>query len=232
MNFPPLRAVIHLLIESTLFLSYPIIGALNYFLNDKIAHSKVKDGRTIIIVERWLNKNPFHLLWKRYLESKGFRVYLLFYPLSKSTFSQSAKNLKHFIDTNKLTDVTLVGISSGGITAFLYLHEYNGWNAVERFISIGVPFHGTLLALPLYLNRSCRDLLPWSSTVQKIKRTEITHKERVICIVSKFDELVSRSSAYLPGTREVVINVYGHNYLHLLAKDTYSTIATYAKKGL
>lgn len=226
-----LRIIFQLFLESILFVSYPLLGLLNFVVKDKISHSKVSGGKTIIIVERWLHKNWFHVLWKRYLERRGFQVYLIFHPLGKGTFTQSAAKLSRFIEKNDLKDVTLVGVSSGGLTCIVYLQQMNGWNRVTNFISVGVPFKGTRMALALIRNESCRELLPWNSFIRDLSSQELHHKEKIVCIISKFDELIPRKSGYLSGTHKKVINVYGHNYLHLLCEQTYSTIATYAQKG-
>lgn len=225
------RAVIQILIETLLFLSYPFIGLLSSFFNRNATIPLPENGKTILIVERWLNKNPFHLIWKRHLESQGFQVHLSFYPIQTGTFSQSASALKQYIESKKLTDITLVGISSGGLTALLYLQEQDGWKHVNTFISIGTPFNGTLAALPLSINKSCRELLPWSKLSRTLKASRPTHANKIFCLFAAFDELVPRSSTSLPGANTVRIPSYGHNVLHLISKETYSTVARLAHSG-
>jgi hypothetical protein len=217
-----------ILTETGLLLSYPVIGILNLFWKSKPLAISKNSGKTIIIVERWLQANILHQHIRQYLESKGFQVHLVSHSIKEGTFDDSAKKLKQFIDAKKLNNVTLVGISSGGISALLYLQELNGWEKVQNFISIGTPFYGTILALPLGLNKSCREILPGSRVVKKIKRMQLLNLDRIKCLVARFDELVPRSSSTLPGAQIQTINVLGHNALHLTCKETYDTIASSA----
>lgn len=223
--------VFHIIIELCLLLSYPVVGIANIFSKNTRIETSGNQKPTIIILERWMQANFMHKIGKKYLESKGFNVYLISHSIKEGTFEQSAKQLKKFIDTQQLSEITLVGISSGGISALLYLQEHNGWDKANKFISIGTPFRGTLFALPIALSQSCRELLPWSPVVKKIKNMHISNSEKIVCLVAQIDELVPRTSAVLPTTTMQVIKVIGHNYLHLLCKETYKTIADLAKKS-
>ena len=70
-----------------------------------------KKGPVIVIVERWLSLNISHIFWKRYLERKGFQVYIINLPLWRKDFADSSKKLASYIEKYNLNDVTLVGIS-------------------------------------------------------------------------------------------------------------------------
>ncbi len=212
--------------ELGLLLTYPIVR----FLVPKKTRfaNHPANGKVIVIIERWLHPNPLHRIGKRYLESKGFTVYLVSHLITKDSFLTSAVQLKKFIESKNLSNVTLVGISSGGISALLYLEELHGWDRVKIFISIATPFGGTLIALPLALIQSCREILPWSATTKKIQSLRQKEPAKVICIVARYDELVPRKSAILPGSSVKIINVIGHNSLHLTCTQTYEAVAKLA----
>lgn len=223
-----MKTLTQILTEICLILFYPVIGLLSHTKSYPVRNS---NGKCIVIIERWLRPNILHILGKQYLESHGYTVYLVSHSIIKGSFYQSAKKLDEFIKKNNLEQITLVGISSGGISALIYFQELEGWKNVNNLITIGTPFRGTLAALPLSVIKACREILPWSVTVQKIKSTQIEQFQKVVCIVAKVDELVPRWSSTLPKTNTEVINVIGHNALHLVCRDTYDTILKYAKKS-
>ena len=187
-------------------------------------------GQTIIIVERWLSVNIRHIYWKFYLERRGFNAYLANFSLWHGDFDDSAKDLKKYIERKKLNDIILVGVSSGAITSLLYLQEFEGWEKVKKFISIGAPFEGAWSALLLSFVPSGRQLWPASSLIKKISRFEIKNMEKITCIRAKFDEMVPTGSV-LKGAKEVRIGTLGHNNLHLGMGKTYAKIVEIANNS-
>lgn len=186
------------------------------------------DGKTIVIVERWLALNFRHLYWKYYLEDRGYRVYLINFQLWYKDFSYSGKMLSEYMERLDLKSVTMVGISSGALTGLLYLQDHNGWARVDRFISVGTPFRGTWAALFLFFLISGWELLPISGFINRISKYKIDNIDKVFCIRAKFDEMVP-NGAVLNGAQEVVINTFGHNNLHIKISATYRKIVEFAK---
>lgn len=145
-------------------------------------------------------------------------------PLQDGTFEQSAQKLRDFIESKHAEDITLVGISNGGLTAFLYLQHFDGWKRVKQFISIGTPFRGTFASVFLSFLGSGRELLPTSSFMRSVAKENVMNKEKITCIRAAFDGLVPRSSSNLPNTENIIVDVYGHNNLHLRCKKTYDIL--------
>lgn len=221
-----------LLKELLLMFYYPISGLIDRSLNEhEDSDTRPFDPTlpTILIAKRWFNHNPLHIQRKHYLEDKGFNVFYYFQSLSDGTWEDSAQNLHEFIIEHDLHNITLVGISGGGITAYLYLQKYGGWDHVRRFISIATPFGGTWQELFLSFNESCKQLTPTSDLVKDITQEEILHPGKIFCMRAEFDELVTAESSLLPGTTEIVIPVKGHNNLHLLDNTVYDKIAEIAR---
>lgn len=185
------------------------------------------NGRTILIVERWFNLNIRHIYWKLYLEKRGFRVYIVNFSMWKGTFENSAVKLQNYIEERGLSDVTLVGISSGAVTSLLYLEEKEGWKRVSRFIAVGAPFCGTWLAIVISFLISGRELLPKSRLIKKISKFQVSNPDKIICIRAKFDEMVP-NGAVLPNTKAVTIKAFGHNNLHIRISQTYRKIIEFA----
>ena len=118
-----MKDIIHILSEIGLIIFYPISSVFAQIVkrNELEGHG---DGKVIVIVERWLSKNVKHIYWKHYLEKRGYRVYLANFTLYKGSFEQSAVSLKKYLEKRELTDIILVGISSGALTSLVYLQEH------------------------------------------------------------------------------------------------------------
>jgi pimeloyl-ACP methyl ester carboxylesterase len=215
--------------EILLMVSYPIFGFVGLFVKKGGVNEQGKP--TIVIVERWFNENILHIYWKKYLEKKGFRVYLLNFKLPDGTFEQSAEKLKEFISREELENFYLVGISGGGLTGLLYLQEHGGWEKVKKFIPVGTPFGGTLFALAVSFVGSGRELLPGSGLVKKISQMRIEHLSRIVCIRAKNEAVIPNKSNYVEGTRCELIDVFGHNALHMVTRRTYDEIAKIASSS-
>ncbi len=222
-----LKLLSDLVSEVFLICIYPISGILVNFIPKSRFEGK-KEGKTIVIVERWLTFNIKHLYWKYYLERKGFRVLIKNFPLQNGNFEKSAAQLKEYLEKHSCKDIVLVGISGGALTSLLYLQEHEGWRRVDKFIAIGAPFQGTWASFFVSFTHSGRELFPNSKLIQKIKNMNILHPERIFCIQAKYDEMVPGGSV-LPKTHSVTLLTLGHNNLHLRIRATYRKIAEFAK---
>lgn len=221
-----LRYLRDILSEILLICIYPISGILVNFIPKSRFEGK-KNGKTIVIVERWLTFNIRHLYWKYYLERKGFQVLIKNFPLRHGNFEESGVLLKQYMEEHRCKDAVLVGISGGAITSLLYLQEHNGWENIDKFIAIGGPFQGTWAALAVSFTYSGRELLPHSAFIEKLKGMKILHPERIFCITAQYDEMVP-TGAILPGTNSITLPIAGHNNLHLRIRATYKKIAEFA----
>jgi pimeloyl-ACP methyl ester carboxylesterase len=188
---------------------------------------KPANGQVIVITERWFNKNIMHEYWVEYLKREGFEAYFVHLSFYRGSFQQSAAKLQQCMDEKNLHNVTLVGISSGGLSCLEYLQARDGWERVKHFVSIGSPFQGTHLAIFLSFFPSVREILPGSRFVKHYKQKTVD-KDKVTCLSAKVDELVPYWSSTVPGATRKTINVYGHNNLHFSCQETYDTVAALA----
>lgn len=212
--------------EIGLILLFPVMSISLQFVPSNEMEGK-GNGKTIVIVERWLAINLSHLYWKYYLEKKGFKVYLINFPLWYKDFKNSAKTLSYYMKEKDIHNATIVGISSGAITSLLYLENHNGWERVDKLITIGTPFKGTWAALFLSFLFSGRELLPGSRFVKYLNSIKVHNTEKIYCFKAKFDEMVPTGST-LPGASRIIMNVVGHNNLHIRVRSTYRKIASLA----
>lgn len=221
------KSVYQILSEIGLIILYPFSSFIINFFPNKEYKSQNK-GQDMIIVERWMTVNIRHLYWRHYLQRQGFRVFIINFPIYKSNFEASAMRLSNFMKMHDIKKSIMVGISAGAITSLIYLQEENGWERVEKFISVGAPFKGTWSAIFLLFARSGWELLPNSMLVKQIRNYRIKNIDKILCIASKFDEMVPFGSI-LPKSNSYKIEVIGHNNLHLSIKSTYKKIVEFAK---
>ena len=207
-------------------LLYPALSFIAFFIPQGALKGH-GDGKTIVIVERWLTMNIRHFYWKYYLEKKGYNVYLANFPLRQGNFKESSEQLAKYIERHNLENITLVGISCGGLTAFDYLQNYGGWARVDKFISIGAPFQGTWMAFFISFAYSGRELFPFSSYIKLLKSYKPLNPEKIYCFRAQFDEMVP-NGAVLPGAHPVTLKIFGHNNLHIRIAATYREIAKIA----
>ncbi|MBP9798065.1 hypothetical protein KBC70_02860 [Candidatus Woesebacteria bacterium] len=215
----------HWVIEFFLVIFHPILALLNYVLPfDAVKKSKKSKKSPIILVERWFIRNPLHYCMKIYLERRGFAVYSVSFPLMTGNFEKSARDLKTFIDDKKLDDVILVGISSGGLTCYQYLTDFDGWKKTKLCIGVGAPFQGAKQAHLLYGFEIKKELDPQGKYIQSILKKPMKHGDRIYSIVAELDQAVGHENSYLPGSQKVVIDVAGHNLLHTIWLPTFRKV--------
>jgi hypothetical protein len=211
--------------ESFLALTYPFI----FFYKPKITRHAHPHG-TILLVEKWFVQNPYHRLWVNYLENKGFNTHIINFPLYQTSFENSAHQLKEYIEKNNLKNITLVGISCGGIVCLYYLEKLNGWDNIKNCIFIGSPLHGTPLARALTYWKAGRELVSNSNFFRNLHKEPIQHPEKLVCLSAKYDEMVPAWSSTLDGVKQHIIPTIGHNNFHLDCKKTYDMVASIAKE--
>ncbi|GEM_PF-5253623 len=225
--------VLQLLSEFFLILTYPLANIIKFFFPLREKKQPIRNNEnstsTILIFEQWFAQNLWHIYIKWYLERKGFTVYWTNFSLLKGSHHDAAKYLSKYIEKHRLHNITLVGVSMGAVSSLLYLQEYDGWVKVRKFISIGGPLKGTPLAFLIYFLTPGRQVLPNSTFIKNLVGN-IKHPERIVCISAKFDEFVPHWSNTVPHAYNRVVDIVGHNNLHVISKSVFSSIAKEAVK--
>lgn len=205
--------------------------AITYPFISKIFHPKIyrhpHPKGTIVLVGCWFNANVYHNSWVSYLESQGFRTYLLNLPFAREDFTTTTKRLARFIAKHRLKNYTIVGISSGVLVCWNYLTTYKKWSEIHKFISIGGPVQGTITAWGIIFCSKGRDMVPGSPFIKYLQSKRIP-KGKMVTLTAKFDELVPAKYAKLKGIKNYSLSGWGHNSFHLSNKDTYSIIVKLA----
>lgn len=184
------------------------------------------DKPTIILVERWIKRNPLHVFPKKFFERLGYSVHSVNFPMLETTFDQSARELRDYIDSHSLRDIVLIGLSNGGVTSYEYLQKYNGWKNTRLLITIGSPFGGAILGFLLFGSHVKQELDPQGAFVTQLREQKPLHPENIYCFGARVDQMVGSTNCYLPGVHHIEIDVVGHNLLHTLWKPTFEKIHT------
>lgn len=218
-----MKKFLELMIEIGLVIIHFPSNLLVPFVNFDKSNPTPNQKHPVIFVERWFFRNVFHLFLKKYLEERGFLVYILNYPLYRGTFDDAALALKEFIAKNELSNIILIGISGGATTCLDYLEFHDGWDKTHKFISIGGAFYGTPLATLLSFLKYGKELSPQSKFLKRLE-SNIKNKRKIYAISAKIDNMIPAKSKELYGVHNIVFNMVGHNLLHTFWKPTYSLI--------
>jgi hypothetical protein len=116
-----LKLVKALLKEQYYVFSYPLASLL---IKNQTSQSK-NHKATIVFVECWFQKNPYHRKWSAYLEERGFRTILISFTNMNESFEKTAEKLNDYLESMDLNNYILVGISSGAVCCLYYLNHYN-----------------------------------------------------------------------------------------------------------
>lgn len=212
------------ILEVVLIIIHFPMYLLNEFLPLKLENGKPTQKYPVILVERWFRHNVFHMFPKYYLEKKGFKVYTINHTLAVGTFESSAKKLGDFIEEKKLENAVLIGLSAGGLTILEYLQNQSGWKNTHLFIAVGVPFHGSPLALLFPIFKSLQELQPGSPFFVNIYKEGIKNLDKIYTLTATSDNLVPRKYGQLAGAHNIHVDMVGHNLLHTFWAPTYKKV--------
>jgi pimeloyl-ACP methyl ester carboxylesterase len=182
------------------------------------------DKPDILLIERWLKRNPLHYVMKRYFERRNYTVYSISFPMLKDSFSLSGKQLAEFIEKKDLKNVILVGLSNGGLTCYEYVMNYGGWERTRKLITIGTPFKGAILGFLLWKTRVGKEIHTAGEYTAALQKIKPLHPERIHCIAARYDEMVGHARSFLRDAHQVTIDVAGHNLLHTIWIPTFRRV--------
>lgn len=181
----------------------------------------------VLIVTGGFTAAILYFPFKKYLEAKGFEVHVINFSSTKG-IEYSAKNISDYLEKHNLSNVILVGISTGALASYVYLNKMEGWNKTKKFISIAGPFRGSFWAYFTVFSKTGRELLPGSRFMKYFETIENMHTERTYTIHAEKDELVPSWSSKIPSKKTIVIPLYGHVRVHSFSKETFETVAKIA----
>jgi triacylglycerol lipase len=210
--------------EALFVIFYILSAAAGYFITlESVNPTPSKDTR-IVFIHGWMTQNPLYIFLKRHLEKHGYQVYMTNFGLQTGDMNKMAVHLEEYFQERELDNIILIGASGGAIIAFVYLQKMDGWKRVRKFISIGGPFKGSVLAYLAPFSTAARQMSPNNSFLNDLSVKGILNAERITCIAAKYDELLSTSSSVLPGTNSEVLDEFGHVNLQAFSRQMYSVL--------
>ena len=214
-----LQTIKRIIIELGSLIFYGSCIVTDYLWWPKV-RMKGKKKTPIILLHGWGSRRLSLFLLKKRFENRGYQVYIPHFGLHFRTIEELAGKLNHFVKKNKITKFTFVTHSLGGLVGlYYYLHYRNG---IQKFISLGTPYHGTPMARVGFFSKSGREMLPGSKPLQKIH----AHKKKLrhfISLATKHDEIVPFKSTKLKGAKNLTVDCPGHASL-LYSKNVFERV--------
>lgn len=223
-----MKRIFEILGELLLLVLYPIINILGIFVALKTVNKQANKKYPVVFVHGWFTQNVFYACFKRYLERKGFAVYMTNFGLHLGDLTKLGKRLARYLEERQLEEVVLVGISAGALASLFYLQKLNGWNRVKTFISVGAPYKGTPIAYVAFFSQAARQMFPGSKFLQTLWAGGIQNPGRIVSITGSYDTFIPTLSSYIPGAQNVTVDVFGHFTLGGFSKRVYVLVAQYA----
>src|SRR5262249_43003589 len=109
------------------FLIFPIVSIMRLLipLNEVKNHDSKKIA--IDITEQWFVQTISHVLMKWYLEQLHFKVYMFNFNPVRGGIDDGARQLRRFMNEQKIKKCIMVGISMGAVTSYVYAQRFGGW---------------------------------------------------------------------------------------------------------
>jgi len=169
----------------------------------------------IVLVHGFLSSGKIFNLMKKRFERKGFNCFApTLKPIDgKYGLDDLANKLKDEIENyfGNESNLSLVGFSMGGIICRYYLQELNGFQRVNKFITISTPHHGSYLAY-LYPNKGIKQLRPNSDFLKNLKSKESYLQEiSLYSFRTPFDLMILPNTS---STWDIAINKKYYSFIH------------------
>ncbi|QQG43405.1 MAG: hypothetical protein HYW45_00080 [Candidatus Daviesbacteria bacterium] len=222
--------VVGVLQETFFLVIHLILNVVGVFVPLNTIKNRQHKKRPVVFIHGWFTRNPLYFVFKKHLENEGLSVYMVDLGLQLGDTYEYAKKLKNYIEKNKLSDITLVGVSLGAVISLIYLQKLNGWAKTKEFVSIGGSFKGSPLTFLAPLSKSARQVTVGSKLLSDLTSEDLSnHLHQITNLYAKYDEFVPRWSSTIEGAKNIQVNVMGHTKLQAFSKEVYRKVATIGK---
>jgi len=169
---------------------------------------RTKGGAPIIIIpgvyENWRFMRPI----ARLLKSNDYDVHVIDgLGYNRGTIEEMAEVVDHYILKNKLSGVTIIAHSKGGLIGKYLLSIAKKPEIINGLIALNTPFSGSRYAYLLPI-RSLRIFVPNSKILASLAENRLVNS-RIVSIYGKFDPHIPGGSK-LEGAKNIQLNTYGH----------------------
>jgi len=188
--------------------------------------------RPVLLIHGWLGTRGALSIIERRLKKDGFPVFSinLGSPNVKdiaASAKQVTAKVERLSERLGIQQVDVVAHSMGGLIGLWAMKKNGLADYIRRFIAVGSPFHGTLLAaagLPLFglWGKSLWQMLPGSSFIRQLHEGPLPPKVELYSIAARHDGIVPLKSAALAGATNLMIE-RGHASL-VVSQSAYKRI--------
>jgi len=171
--------------------------------------------RPVLLVHGWLGTRGAMLLLEHRLKRDGFPVFSvdLGIPNVKDIRLSARQVCEKVERLNKrlgLEKIDILAHSMGGLISLWGLKHLELAQYVHRLVTIGTPFHGTLLAgvaLPVFglWGRSLWQMLPNSPLIKALHEGPLPADVPIHCLAARNDKLAPVNSATLDGAHNILV---------------------------
>ncbi len=167
------------------------------------------NGLVILLPGVYENWYYFRRL-KHSLVTHGFAVLHADDIYKGISIAEDSKALSNFIKDHSLENVSLIGHSSGGLTAVSCLQTAP---AIKRVVAIATPFSGVANG-HIVRTSKVRELMPGSDTITSVEVLSPNLANKVISIYPSYDNQIwSKSGSILKGAKNIRLNAKGHHLI-------------------
>ena len=192
----------------------------------KKPHINNKPGRPNIILIPGVYESHYHFKKVSDTLSSGFNIIHTSSIYNKSRgVNYDADAINTYINDKKLSNVIMIGHSSGGLTATRCLMRSKN---ISRVITIATPFHGVANGR-LLRTKLVRELLPSSEVIKCFSNLDSQILMKITSLYPRYDNQIWNDKApILNGARNVRVAANGH-HLILRSKSLQNAILSEIK---
>ncbi|MHA1570104.1 MAG: alpha/beta fold hydrolase [Alphaproteobacteria bacterium] len=171
--------------------------------------------RPLLLIHGWFGTRGALLLMERWLKKKGFPVFSVNLGMPNvQDIEQSARQVTDKVvslsERLGLAKINILAHSMGGLIGLWALKKLTLADYVQRFVTVGAPFHGTYVSatgLPLFglLGKSLWQMLPNSPFLKRLHQGALPTDVGIYCVAARNDLLVPLNSAILEGANNVMV---------------------------
>jgi len=123
-----------------------------------------------------------------------------------------AKNLKNFVDSEfSGMKFDIIGHSMGGLVSRWFIEKLNGFENVNKLITIGTPHYGTEITKLGSFTPGGRDMIPGSDFLEELNSGDLAEGVEYYSVWSKGDYAILPSyRAKLEGAKNINPGFYPH----------------------
>lgn len=210
--------------EAIIFILIPF-----FVLAEGATRKKKSTGKqkAVILITGWGMPKNYNFALKNHLQNKGFEVHMFNHKLNIQDIKESADELGKYISSNKLSKVSIIGISVGAVVGYYYLQKLNGWKNTDKFVSFVGSHRGSALSYLAPFSGSARQMRPNSEFIKNLLNEKPKNIDKILMVNATKDEFVRNYSNSIKGAKNEVIPMVGHFNIQFFKNPSFEIISEF-----